>query len=333
MFKYARELFFLSMACFFVVLTLLSLILAYTVFGQKGKWVAAVASEVASTVIARQAAKRTKSSGNLAEKVVDRLLANDGKLVVKMIKQIIKRPKQGQANNQVLEKVLNKLLANDGHLVAMILAKMQKQRKNPIKGFFEKLLAQDARILTKVLSRVQIAKQRKQPSLPQMLLKKPKATARLVAEVMKQTGIKSILQTAKQKVRAINTKVSLQQEIRYALSRVPSMIAKSMSIRQKKKRLQNREWRKIKAQFPKIKKALSGSSCLVLVNLRKVKDNQIRARVRVKMLKPGCAKRACQEHVSAVDQAILKHTSAFGLHEGHIQQRYNLLKRKCNTNR
>jgi hypothetical protein len=326
------------MTLFFLVLTGATIYAVRTVVGQDGAWVSTVVAEA----MAKRATKATKGK-NLGEKIADKLLENDGELAIKIIKKALQRPpskgnEKPKGAGLLLSKAIDRLLANDGQLLGAVLARMNKKKKPPLMRAFDKLLANDGRMLAKVIIKINQANRRSGRStpLPKLLLKHPKVISAILGDVLERVGVKSVVRTAQSKVRSINTRVNLQREIRYALGQLPKMLVGVMSLQQKKKMLDRKAWRNIKAQFPRIKRSFQSSrssKCLHLVRLRRIKDNIIRARVRVKMLTPGCARIACNQHVQHVDKAILRWTQKYGVHEGQIQVRFNLLKNKCNTNR
>jgi hypothetical protein len=244
------------------------------------------------------------------------------------------KPAEGSGNVQLLSQTIDRLLANDGELLSKVLVRIvQRKKRSSMQTAFDRLLANDGALLSKILIRLTKSRKRSQPSAQELLLKNPKILSQVLSDVLTHLGAKTLVAELRTKIKAINTSVDVRTEIRNALQQLPSLIVKMKEAQQDKKLLQHKNWREIKAQFPQIEREILAQPCVRLVKLKRDKKDQILARVRIKMLDPQCVKKDCAEYVRAIDQAILKFTRVHGLHEGHIQIKFNPRKRKCNTNR
>lgn len=108
MVKYAREVFLLSLAAFFVSLAVATSYGAYTVFSKRGEWVGGIVHSVL-TDKGKKDLDLAVITERVADKILSRVLANDKRLhVVPLIERLLDR---------ILNRVVEKLMSNEGNIL------------------------------------------------------------------------------------------------------------------------------------------------------------------------------------------------------------------------
>ncbi len=339
--KSALNVLWLSLAAFFVTLSLVVAISSYMLLRNDGDMFTTIAANAFHKMRITQSSKRPKGPVFL-ERALDKLLANDARLLSSILRQSFRRPlaKDGHTpTSRALQGAFQTLLANDAHLLVQVIKGIRNQnRVNPAKYLIDQLLASNGRLLKQVV-RVLLQNNRTKRSRSKgMLVENKGAIADILSQVLREAGVTRTLRDVRGKIRGINTKLDLKTEVRRMLASIPRMVIQTIDLNQKRKMKKNRDWRGIKAQFPKIRRAILQHTCLRFAKLRRGKNNQLYVRARVKLIGKSkdnrrCVKLACRDYVNHIDQAVLRHTRNLGMHEGLIRIKFNLRMRRCNSNR
>lgn len=338
--KAVQTFMWLSVALFFVSMAAVASVSSYMLLKNDGDLLATL---VAKVIHKTRTAPTTKKSNSpaLLEKVLNRLLANDAKLLTSILQQAFRRPLDKDGHTPVsraLGGAFDKLLAEDARLLIQLIKGLQrKDRINPAKYLIDRLLARNGRLLKKVVVPI-LASQSKGKKSKGMLGQNKKAIASILSQVLKEVGVTATIRDVRGKVKGIKTNMDLRYEVRRMLAGIPRMVVKFIALNQKRKMRKNKDWRAIKSKFPQIKASILQDQCLRFTRLRRGKNNQLIVRARVKIVgrsadNQRCIKRSCSAYVQHIDQAVLKYTQKLGMHEGNIKIKFNLRMRRCNSNR
>lgn len=333
-----RSFFLCSLAIFLVTISGVIGYSSYLLLRNDGSMLSTIAANVIKKV-------RTPAQGkkSLPEKVVARLFANNGKLLSSILRDSFRRPlRQSDGTtpmSRTIQKALFRLLENDARLLTSVLKGMQRRsRTPPVQVFLNKLLANNGELLVKVVKSVLKKTSSAKGSSKSFLVENRGVLTRILNDVLDQLGAKTLVSDVRLKLRRVNTTVSLRQEIRLALRLLPGMIVKLMELRRQAKMVKHKDWRAIKARYPKIKQAILTHACIRKVKLRRGRHNQLIVRPKIRWngrdkSNQKCKKLQCEQYVGHIDKSILRYTRSLGVHEGHINIRFGLALLRCNSRR